>query len=208
MNDAVWKDRFSVGLTGGIGSGKSTIADLFAAQGAAVVDTDLIAHQLTAADGAAIAQIRSVFGDRFILPDGALDRRTMRETVFADASAKKRLEAILHPLIRNETGHAAARAQGPYLLFVVPLLVESGVWQQRVSRVLAVDCPEQIQIQRVMQRNSLNEQQVRAIIGSQAQRAARIAAADDIIVNDGTPDALPPQVKRLHQLYVSLAGAG
>lgn len=208
MGNAAWNNQFSVGLTGGIGSGKSTVADLFAAEGAAVIDTDLIAHQLTASDGAAIDQIRMLFGHQFILPDGAMDRRRMREAIFADDSAKKRLEAILHPLIRSETDHAATRAQGLYLLFVVPLLMESGIWQQRVSRVLAVDCSEEVQIQRVMQRSSLSEQEVRAIMETQAPRAVRLAAADDIINNDGALEALLPQVKQLHQLYVSLAQAG
>lgn len=200
-------DRFSVGLTGGIGSGKSTVADLFAAQGAAVIDTDLIAHQLTAVGGAAIPAIRESFGAGLILPDGAMDRAAMRERVFADPAEKKRLEAIMIPLIRRSTREAAEQAQGAYLLFVVPLLVESGLWQQRVSRVLTVDCPEEVQLRRVMQRNNLSEAQVRAIIASQASRAERLAAADDVISNEGDSAALLPQVVRLHQLYLELAKA-
>lgn len=200
-------DRFSVGLTGGIGSGKSTVADLFAAQGAAVIDTDLIAHQLTAVGGAAIPAIRESFGTGLILPDGAMDRAAMRERVFADPAEKKRLEAIMIPLIRRTTREAAEQAQGAYLLFVVPLLVESGLWQQRVSRVLTVDCPEEVQLRRVMQRNNLSEAQVRAIIASQASRAERLAAADDVISNEGDSAALLPQVVRLHQLYLELAKA-
>lgn len=200
-------DRFSVGLTGGIGSGKSTVADLFAAQGAAVIDTDLIAHQLTAVGGAAIPAIRESFGAGLILPDGAMDRAAMRERVFADPAEKKRLEAIMIPLIRRTTREAAEQAQGAYLLFVVPLLVESGLWQQRVSRVLTVDCPEEVQLRRVMQRNNLSEAQVRAIIASQASRAERLAAADDVISNEGDSAALLPQVVRLHQLYLELAKA-
>lgn len=199
--------RFSVGLTGGIGSGKSTVADLFAAQGAAVVDTDLIAHQLTAAGGTAIPAIREAFGPGLILPTGALDRAAMRERVFIDAQAKKQLEAILHPLIRRTTRLAAEQASGDYLLFVVPLLVESGIWKQRVSRVLAVDCSEEVQIRRVMQRNNLSEQQVRAIMASQASRTVRLAAADDVISNEGDSSTLLPQVKRLHDLYLQLAQA-
>ncbi|MDO8304928.1 dephospho-CoA kinase, partial [Herminiimonas sp.] len=162
MNAPVRTDRFSVGLTGGIGSGKSTVADLFAARGAAVIDTDLIAHQLTGAGGAAIAPIKDAFGADFIMSNGAMDRNRMRELVFANPAQKKCLEAILLPLIRSATESAAARAQGAYLLFVVPLLLESDFWQQRVSRVLAIDCPEEMQVQRVMQRNALSEQQVRA----------------------------------------------
>ncbi|MDO9420703.1 MAG: dephospho-CoA kinase [Herminiimonas sp.] len=200
--------RFSIGLTGGIGSGKSTVADMFAAHGAAVIDTDLIAHQLTVAGGRAIDAIKLAFGADFIAASGALDRAKMREAVFADPAEKKRLEAILHPLIRTETEHAAAQAQGAYILFVVPLLVESGLWKQRVSRVLVIDCSEETQIRRVMQRNKLTEPQVRAIIAAQAPREARLAAADEIIINDSDTAALVPQIQRLHDLYVSLAGCG
>ncbi len=203
-----FSNRFSIGLTGGIGSGKSTVADLFAAHGAAVIDTDLIAHQLTAAKGKAIEPIQLVFGAAFIAPDGAMNRAKMREAVFANPAEKKRLEAILHPLIRVETEHAAVQAEGAYLLFVVPLLVESGVWKQRVSRVLTIDCSEETQIHRVMQRSNLAEQQVRTIMAAQVSRATRLAAADDIIVNDDDTAALIPQVQRLHDLYVSLARSG
>lgn len=197
--------RFSIGLTGGIGSGKSTVADLFAAHGASVIDTDLIAHQLTAPGGIAIEPVRQAFGPAFIAADGSMDRTRMREAVFSAPAAKKQLEAILHPLIRMETERAAADAQGTYPLFVVPLLVESGVWKERVTRVLVIDCPEEVQVRRVMQRNALTEQQIRAIMTTQAPRAIRLAAADDVIINDGDPEALSVQVKRLHQQYVSLA---
>ncbi|MFC5476478.1 dephospho-CoA kinase [Paraherbaspirillum soli] len=196
--------RFSVGLTGGIGSGKTTVANMFAERGAAVIDTDAIAHQLTAADGIAIAPIRAEFGDAFITTSGAMDRAKMRAHVFSDPTAKQRLEAILHPLIRTETMHAAAQASGLYLLFVVPLLVESGTWKQRVDRILVVDCDEQVQIRRVMQRNALSEPQVRAIMATQASRQQRLQAADDIILNDSDPATLVPQVERLHALYASL----
>lgn len=205
MSIPPWHDRFSVGLTGGIGSGKSTVADLFAARGAAVIDTDLIAHHLTAADGAAIESIRAAFGAAFITSDGALNRQKMRETIFANPAEKKRLEAILHPLIRTATENAAEQAQGSYLLFVVPLLVESGIWKQRVSRVLVVDCTEELRIRRVMQRNTLTAQQVQAIIATQTPPATRLAAADDVIINDSDTAALIPQVQRLHEQYVSLA---
>ncbi|MEO6351814.1 MAG: dephospho-CoA kinase [Oxalobacteraceae bacterium] len=199
------QNRFSVGLTGGIGSGKSTVADLFAARGAAIIDTDLIAHRLCAPDGAAIAAILTQFGAAFIDTDGAMDRATMRDKVFSDPAAKQRLEAILHPLIRAETERAAQQAQGDYLMPVVPLLVESGDWSRRVTRVLVIDCPESLQIQRVIQRNRLSEAQVRAIMAHQASRAARLAAADDVITNDASANALEPQVDRLHALYRSLA---
>lgn len=198
-------NRVSIGLTGGIGSGKSMVADLFATHGAAVIDTDLIAHQLTAPKGAAIDPIRLAFGSTFIMPNGAMDRVKMRDAVFANPAEKKRLEAILHPMIRDETEHAAAQAKGAYLLFVVPLLVESGLWKKKVSRVLVIDCSEETQIRRVMQRNKLTDAQVRSIMATQATRETRLAAADDIIFNDSDRSALNPQVQRLHDLYVSLA---
>ncbi len=208
MNASNRKNPFSVGLTGGIGSGKSTVADLFATLGATVIDTDMIAHQLTAANGAAIAAIRSTFGAAYITESGAMNRDKMRKAVFADPTAKGRLEAIIHPLIRAESEHAAAQASGAYVLFVVPLLVETGFWKQRVSRVLLIDCPEDMQIRRVMQRNTLTEAQVHAIMATQVPRADRLAAADDIIVNDSDMAALLPQVQRLHQQYVTQAQAG
>jgi dephospho-CoA kinase len=197
--------RFSVGLTGGIGSGKSTVAHLFEARGAAIIDTDVIAHQLTAPDGLAIEAIRQQFGNEFIEANGAMNRARMREHVFAKPEARAQLEAILHPLIRAETERAANAATGTYLMFVVPLLVESGAWAKRVSRVLVVDCPEALQVQRVMQRSSLTEAQVRAIMATQASRADRLAAADDVVVNASDEDDLLPQVERLHVLYSSLA---
>lgn len=197
--------RFSVGLTGGIGSGKSTVADMFAVRGAAVIDTDQIAHQLTAPNGAAIPAIQSEFGDTFLTPSGAMDRAKVRAYVFSDAAAKARLEAILHPLIRIETDRAAAHALGEYLIFVVPLLVESGSWKQRVSRVCVVDCPEQLQIARVMNRSGLSESQIRAIMAAQVSRQTRLAEADDVILNEGSKTTLEPQIDRLHALYTSLA---
>lgn len=196
---------FSVGLTGGIGCGKSTVADLFAARGGAIVDTDLIAHRLTAPGGIALPEIRAAFGDAFIGADGAMDRVRMRSHVFADPAEKQKLEAILHPLIRQETERAAAEAKGSYVMFVVPLLIESGTWKERVSRVLVIDCPEQLQVERVMRRSNLTEAQVRAIMAAQVSREARLAAADDMIVNDSDVNALIPQVDRLHALYCSLA---
>lgn len=197
--------RFSVGLTGGIGSGKTTVANLFAERGAAVIDTDLIAHQLTAPQGKAIDAIARQFGLDFIATTGALDRAKMRELVFADPDAKARLEAILHPMIRDTCLQEAEKAVGDYLMFVVPLLVESPSWRGQVKRVLVVDCPQQTQILRVMDRNGLSEEQVRAIMAAQASREQRLAAADDVVVNAGEPDALAPQVDHLHALYCSLA---
>ena len=196
---------FSIGLTGGIGSGKSTVADLFAARGASIVDTDLIAHSLTAAGGLAIEPIRNAFGADFVQADGALNRAMMRETVFADPTKRHQLESILHPLIREQTIKSALEAQGSYVIFVVPLLVESGTWAKRVSRVLVVDCPEERQIERVMQRSGLPEEQVRAIMQTQATRAERLAAANDVVLNDGDASALPSLVDALHQRYLALA---
>lgn len=196
---------FSIGLTGGIGSGKTMVAELFAARGAAVVDTDRIAHELTAPGGIAIPAIRAQFGNAFLTPEGAMDRPKMRAAVFADPAAKKQLESILHPLIRSETELAGTLARGAYLMFVVPLLVESGNWKQRTSRILVVDCPEQLQVLRVMKRNALTEAQVRAIMATQVSREVRLAAADDVIVNDGDVSTLAPQIDRLHALYSALA---
>ncbi|PRX97456.1 dephospho-CoA kinase [Paraburkholderia sp. BL25I1N1] len=199
---------FAVGLTGGIGSGKSTVADLFAAHGVPLVDTDLIAHRITAPHGIAMPPIAAEFGEGFVAPDGSLDRAAMRTLVFSDDSARKRLEGITHPLIRAETEREQREAQGPYVIVVVPLLVESGKWKARVNRVLTVNCSIETQISRVMSRNNFSREQVLAIIARQATREARLAAADDIIDNDNAPlDALESQVDALHRVYLSLARA-
>lgn len=183
------------------------VANMFSAKGAAVIDTDQIAHQLTNAGGIAIPAIRTQFGTQFLTLEGAMDRPKMREHVFANPVARKRLESILHPLIRQETIRAAQQAHGDYLLFVVPLLVESGTWKDQVSRILVIDCPEELQVKRVVQRNGLPEAQVRAIIATQATREARRAEADDLILNDGDATLLTPEIERLHTLYASLAKA-
>lgn len=198
-------DRFSVGLTGGIGSGKSLVADAFARLGAAIIDTDQIAHQLTGAHGAAMPALREAFGDAFLTSDGALDRAAMRAKVFSDAKARHRLEAILHPMIAEQTHAQAASARGDYLMFVVPLLTESGKWKDRVDRVLVVDCPESLQLARVMQRSQLTAEAVQAIMATQASRAARLAIADDVIVNDGEIKAVIEDVHTLHHRYQALA---
>ncbi|MDN4575450.1 dephospho-CoA kinase [Pandoraea cepalis] len=196
---------YAIGLTGGIGSGKTTVANLFATHGIAIIDTDAIAHSITAPGGAAMPAIRREFGDAFVAPDGALDRARMRDAVFTDDAARARLEAITHPLIRTECERAASDAQGPYLIFVVPLLVESGKWRERVQRVLVVDCTEQTQIARVMSRNGFTRDQVQAIMARQASRAQRLAAADDVIDNDALHAPLAPQVDRLHAAYLKFA---
>jgi len=198
---------FVVGLTGGIGSGKSAAAAEFGRLGATVVDTDAIAHELTLAGGAAMAQVRRLFGDDFVDASGALDRAKMRTLAFRDPAAKKKLEQLLHPMIRAESERRIAAASGPYVIHVVPLLVESPSYRQRVTRVLVVDCPEDVQVERVRQRSSLAEDEVRRIIASQAQREARLAAADDVIDNSGSLDALHKQVRELHAKYLGLSGA-
>lgn len=196
---------FSVGLTGGIGCGKTTVANMFAELGATLVDTDEIAHALTAPGGAAMAALVAEFGPAYATAEGALDRARMRELVFSDPAAKQRLEAILHPRIRDAALAAAALATGPYVIFVVPLLIESGTWRARVTRVLAIDCPEELQVARVMARNGLTEEQVRAIMATQVTRAERLAAADDVVANDGDLDTLRPQIARLHAQYLAFS---
>jgi dephospho-CoA kinase len=205
MSEIHQTHSYSVGLTGGIGSGKTLVADIFTALGAAVIDTDQIAHQLSAPNGAAIPLLVAEFGDSFITAEGALDRARMRALVFAEPAARQRLEAILHPLIRIATQDAAASASGPYRLFAVPLLVESGTWKSRIDRLLVVDCPESLQVERVMRRSGLNASEVRAIMSAQASRAQRLAAADDVILNDGDAAAVRPQVERLHAFYLQMA---
>ncbi|AUL99206.1 dephospho-CoA kinase [Rhodocyclaceae bacterium] len=197
--------RYIVGLTGGIGSGKSAVADGFARLGAAVVDTDRIAHVLTAPGGAAMAQIEAAFGPSVIAADGALDRAAMRELAFSDAAARARLEAILHPLIRSESARQCAAAQAPYVVLVVPLLIESGHWRKRCDRLCVVDCPEALQIERVRVRSALPEAQIRAIMAAQASRAERLAVADDVIDNSGTLAELAPRIEALHRRYLALA---
>jgi len=172
------------------------------------VDTDQIAHELTSAGGAAIGGVRDLFGHEYIDTHGAMDRRKMRERVFADPAARQRLEALLHPLIREESRRRVAEAKGPYVVHVVPLLVESPDYRRRVDRVLVVDCPEQVQLARVRERSGLAEDEVRRIIAAQATRAMRQAAADDVIDNGGSLDDLFAQVQALHRRYLQLAGAG
>ena len=197
---------FIVGLTGGIGSGKSAVATRFADLGIAVVDTDAIAHELTGAGGAAMPAIAAAFGPAVVSAAGALDRAAMRRLAFADAGVRQQLEGILHPMIRHE---ALARCEqalsqhSPYVILAVPLLVESGAYRQYVRRVLVVDCDEAVQEQRVMARSGLAADEVRRIMSAQAARAERRAAADDIIDNNGDLAALIPQVKALHDRYLA-----
>jgi dephospho-CoA kinase len=199
---------FVIGLTGGIGSGKSAAADEFARLGATLVDTDVIAHALTAPGGAAIAPVRALFGEECIDASGAMDRAKVRARVFADPAARRQLEGILHPLIRRESAARVAAATGAYVVLVVPLLVESADYRARVDRVLVVDCPLELQVSRVRARSGLSEDEARRIIAAQVSRETRLAAADDVIDNSGTLEALHAQVRRLHQRYLELAQTG
>ncbi len=199
---------FAVGLTGGIGSGKTTVAELFASHGAGLVDTDEISRRLTAPAQPAIAEIVRRFGPRFMAADGSLDRAQMRDHVFADPSARKDLEAILHPLIRQESSRQIRESTAPYVVVVVPLLFETGTYRRETGRILVVDCQQEIQVSRVMARSGLSRDQVLSIIASQVSRQERLRGADDVINNDGDLDALEGQVIPLHLRYLGLAANG
>ncbi len=201
---------FKLGLTGGIGSGKTYVANLLAGWGASVIDTDQIAHALTAPEGLAIAPIRETFGADLIGPDGALDRARMRELVFATPAKRTALEGILHPLIAQEVFVQAQAATGLYAVFVVPLLVESGRWRDRIDRLCVVDCEETTQIERVRARSGIPIDTIRRILAAQATRAQRLAVADDIIVNSAntTLEELEKQVLVLHEGWCNLSISG
>lgn len=196
---------FTVGLTGGIGSGKSTVADLFAELDVPVIDTDQIARQLTAPGGTALEAIRTAFSGSVFQTDGSLDRAALRRLVFADSAARLQLESILHPLIRYEVARALASLDAPYVLIVIPLLVETGGYRDLLMRVLVVDCPEALQVSRVMARNGLARDEVLAILAVQATRSERLASADDVIVNTASAEALCAEVVALNQRYLTLA---
>lgn len=196
---------FSIGLTGGIGSGKTLVADMFAGLGASIVDADEVARNLTAPGGEGIGPIRKEFGSQFIQPDGAMNRAMMREHVFSDADKRLKLEAILHPLIRDVSLRKAREATGDYVIFVNPLLVELPIWHGMGTRILVVDCPEALQVQRVMKRNNMTAGQVRAIMATQASREKRLSVADDVIENDKDIDDVAQEVEYLHAVYKKLA---
>ena len=198
---------FRVGLTGGIASGKSLVAGEFAALGVAIIDTDVIARQVVEPGEPALAQIVERFGSSMLTADSRLDRRRLRNHVFADATEREALEAILHPVIRERSLAAAAASEGPYQLLVVPLLVETG-FRSLVDRVLVVDCPESLQLDRLIARDGEDPQQARRMIDAQIPRERRLAAADDVIDNGGSRRATQRQVARLHALYLELAAAG
>lgn len=187
-----------IGLTGGIGSGKSTAAGMLAALGACVVDTDEISRELTAPGGAALPALREAFGEAIVPPGGALDRAAMRSLAFSDARSRARLEGILHPLIREEAASRLARATGPYAVLVVPLLFESGSWAGRLERVVVVDLDEALQVRRTLERSPLGEEEVRAIMATQWPRWRRLQAADEVLWNGGGIEELRAQCGRLH----------
>jgi len=196
---------FTVGLTGGIGSGKSTVADLFAELGVPVIDTDLIARQLTAPDGEALQEIHDTFPDAVMGADGTLDRAALRRIVFSDAAARKQLEAILHPRIRQKVEQRLKQLHAPYAMIVIPLLVETNGYQDLLNRVLVVDCTEAQQIERTMARSKLPREDVVAILEAQISREQRVAVANDVLTNMTTLETLRAEVSMLHQRYLNSA---
>jgi dephospho-CoA kinase len=198
-----------VGLTGGIGSGKSAAASLFADLGVPIVDTDVIAHELTGPGGPAMPALGAAFGPGVLAADGSLDRPAMRALAFGDPATRKRLEAILHPLIRDESAsrcRLACESGAPYVILAVPLLIESGDFRRRVDRVLVVDCDDEVRITRIAARSGLRREEIERIMAAQCSRDERLTAADDIIDNTGTADKLAAQVAGLHRAYLELAG--
>ncbi len=196
-----------IGLTGGIGSGKTAVSNLLGELGAGVIDTDLISHQITAPGGKAIPLIAKEFGDDFIDSQGALDRVKLRTMVFADSNARQALEKITHPLIQQETAKQAfelAKSGVPYLVFVVPLLIESGSWVKLIDYLIVVDCPEETQIQRVMHRSNMTRLDVENILKAQTSRNVRLAAANTVLENQGSLDELKSEVLSLHQQLLKI----
>jgi dephospho-CoA kinase len=196
-----------IGLTGGLGSGKSTVAARFASHGIEIIDTDAIARELAAPGGMAVPALRAAFGEPMIASDGGLDRPRMRALVFADPAARARLEGILHPLIETEGLSRCAAARSPYVIVDVPLLAETGRWRGHCDRICVIDCPRAQQIARVATRDGHSQSEVEAILATQATRESRLAIADDIIDNSGTLDALQAQADVLHLRYLALAAA-
>ena len=193
-----------IGLTGGIGSGKSTVAEAFARFGVPVIDADRIAHELTRPGSLLLPAIRDAVGGACFDTDGSLDRRCLRDRVFRDPALRRRLEAVLHPAIRARMLEEAARQDAPYVILVVPLLLEAG-WQDLVDRILVVDAPEEIRIRRVCERDHVAETDARRIMNAQIDRTARLRAADDVLDNARDTQALASEVERLHRRYLALA---
>ena len=197
-----------IALTGGIGSGKSTVAAMLGELGAAIIDTDEIAHRLTAPGQPGARAIGEQFGAGYLRGDGALDRDRMRQLVFSDPAAKKKLEAILHPMIRGEVNAAVRAAHAPYIVIVVPLLIETGAYRELAQRILVVDCSEQQQMARVIQRNGFTPEAAQAIMASQVSRAERLGHAHDVVRNETGLTALRAEVAALHGRYLELAKQG
>ena len=195
---------FIVGLTGGIGCGKTSASKVFANLGIDIIDTDVIAKELTQSKGAAIPTIRNVFGNTFITADGTLDRNLMRQLVFSDATYRKKLEKILHPFILSEAFHRAKSTKSSYTIMVIPLLFETSDYDKIIKRSLVIDCEEIIQITRTMKRSKLSEQEVRAIMATQISRLKRLQKADDVIINNESLDDLKKQVNQQHRKYLAL----
>jgi len=196
---------YLVGLTGGIGSGKTTVANLFVELGAGIIDSDEVARALTAPGGAAIAEIGEHFGAEYVTAEGALDRSRMRKLVFGNEKARRELEGILHPRIRLESQRLIAKTTAPYVIVVVPLLLESRAYRGLANRVLVVDCAPETQVTRVMRRSGLSREEVLAIMATQLRRDERLRNADDIVDNEGDPSALRPQIPPLHQQFLKFA---
>jgi len=195
-----------VGLTGGIASGKSAVSRRFEALGVPVLDADIIAREVIAPGTALLSMLFERFGPGISADDGTLDRSALRRLVFSDEGRRLELESLMHPAIRARTGQLAAQVKGAYQLHVVPLLVETRA-QGRYDRILVVDCPESLQLTRLLARDGMSETEARAMLSSQVSRAERLASADDVILNDGTLEALGPRVAALHEHYLALAAA-
>ena len=193
-----------IGLTGGIGSGKTSATRFFAAEGIAIIDADTIAHELTGAQGDAIPNIKKYFGVDFITKNGKLDRKKMKNRIFSDINSRKKLEKILHPLIQAEIMHRIETASSPYIIVVAPLLLETGDYCETVTRILVVDCNEEYQISRTVSRDGLSKEDVRTIMATQKPRQERLNQADDVIVNDTDISSLQEKVKLQHNIYLSL----
>jgi dephospho-CoA kinase len=198
--------RLRIGLTGGIASGKSTVEERFVELGVPVVNADDSSRLVVARGQPGLVAVTAAFGDSVLTADGELDRRALRTLIFANPARRKELEAILHPLIRDDMARRAASADGPYVVLSIPLLVEGGA-RDRIDRVLVVDVDEDVQLQRLMARDSVSEAEARATLAAQASRAMRLKAADDVLVNAGTVPDLRQAVDRLHGRYLELAAA-